>query len=93
MDQLAHLKIAFAMLDMIQPLPDQMKEGVKIPKEKIDKMVDAYRRRFISRRAQNIARTESMAMVQSGQNQYWNQLVQSGLVEQNIFKPKVDCYS
>lgn len=65
-----------------------MKEGVPLSKEKIDKMVDAYRRKFISRRAQNIARTESMAMVQSGQDQYWQQVVRSGIVKQDQIRRK-----
>lgn len=49
----------------------------------IDKMVEAYRRRYLSRRAQNIARTESMTMLQSGQYQYWEQLSAAGIVNES----------
>lgn len=65
-----------------------IKEGVPPNKVKINAMVDAYRRRYINRRAQTIARTESMAMIQSGQDQYWKQMVQAGVAIESEIRRK-----
>lgn len=65
-----------------------IKEGTEIPKPKLDKMVEAYRRRYLIRRAENIARTESQTMLQTGQDQYWRQMTDAGIVQPEEIKRK-----
>lgn len=64
-----------------------MREGRPLNKKQIDKMVKRYRERYVKRRAENIARTESLTLLQSGQDQYWKQLEESGVVQRGqVFK-------
>lgn len=60
-----------------------IRTGGNLKPEQIDKMVSRYRQRFIKRRAENIARTESMTMLNAGNQKYWEQAVKSGIVRQN----------
>lgn len=57
-----------------------IREGKPLTKPKIEAMVQAYTRRYIKRRAETIARTESMTMINSGNQKYWDQMVKSGVV-------------
>lgn len=59
-----------------------IREGKPLSKPQIDKMVEAYARKYLRRRSETIARTESMAMINSGNHQYWNQAVKSGIVQE-----------
>ncbi len=51
-----------------------------LSKAQIDKMVNRYRERYIKRRSETIARTESMTLLQSGEDQYWRQAIADGQV-------------
>lgn len=64
-----------------------LEEGKPLSKDKIDKMVDAYRRRYLSRRAQTIARTETTTMISSGTDLYWKQMTDAGIVRsERVYK-------
>lgn len=51
-----------------------------LSKEKVDQMVSAYERKYINYRAQTIGRTESTRLLTEGQQKYWQQAVEDGLV-------------
>lgn len=57
-----------------------LKIGKPLKADQIDRMVDRYRQRYILRRSETIARTESMTMIHTGQNDFWRQLSESGQV-------------
>lgn len=65
-----------------------IKEGKPPSAAQIDKMVSAYRRRFIQRRAQTIARTESLTVLNAGQDAYWRQMIEAGIVKPQEIKRK-----
>jgi hypothetical protein len=65
-----------------------IKEGKSLSPAQIDKMVAAYRRRYIARRAETIARTESITMLNAGQDAYWRQMIDAGLVREGEIKRK-----
>ena len=47
----------------------------------IDKRVNAYRRKYIKRRSENIARTESTRLLNGGSYQYWQDAAAQGVVD------------
>lgn len=60
-----------------------IKLGQPLSKEQKEKMTAAYRRKYINRRAETIARTETMTMVSEGREQFWQEAVKNGVVDQN----------
>lgn len=60
-----------------------IKEGRPLTKAQIEKMVGRYRDRYIKRRAETIARTESTTLLNSGEDQYWRQAVAEGVVKES----------
>lgn len=54
--------------------------GKPLTKEKVEQLVAAYRRRLTKYRSETIARTESITMLQKGQNAFWDQAIRSGKV-------------
>lgn len=54
--------------------------GRPLPKETVDRMVDAYRRRYLRYRSETIARTEALRAVHEGMDQLLRQAVDSGAV-------------
>lgn len=52
--------------------------GPAVSQEKIDKMVERYRQRYLDHRATTIARTESITALNSGQTAAWKQAVEDG---------------
>lgn len=61
-------------------------DGQKLPKGQIDKMVERYRQRMISQRAETIARTESLRAVHEGALATYKQAVEEGVVEEDQLK-------
>ncbi len=55
-----------------------IEEGVK--GEKLDKRVEAYRQRLLRKRAENIARTETLRASNEGQQELWRQAAEQGLI-------------
>ena len=51
-----------------------------VPPQQIDRLVDQYRRRLLNLRAQNIARTETMAAANAGHRALWQSAVDNGLI-------------
>lgn len=58
--------------------------GESLGAQRIDDMVDAYRRRLIVHRAQAIAETAATRALSSGQQSAWTQAVQEGAVESTL---------
>ena len=56
-------------------------DGDAIPQEQINRMVDAYRRRYIKYRSEVIARTESLRSVNEAQEAVTDQLIGSSRME------------
>jgi hypothetical protein len=56
----------------------------KLPKDKIDKLVNRYREKFIKHRAEVIARTESLRAVSIGHHQAMLQLKEQGALNFNL---------
>lgn len=62
-----------------------IKEGKPLSPERIDKMVQRYREKYIKHRAEVIAKTESIRAIQSGQQLIWQQMVDEGdVVEKKV---------
>lgn len=59
-----------------------IRDGKALKPQDIDKIVNRYRQRFIKRRSENIARTESMTMINAGNQKYWEQIVKAGALEE-----------
>lgn len=57
-----------------------LKEG-HLTQQKIDELVERYRQSLINRRAQNIARTESMTAATMGQQAAWDQATEQGILD------------
>lgn len=55
-------------------------KGDGVPAEKIDKMVDAYRRKWISWNAQTNARTATLDAFKAGQRLSWQTAIDAGIV-------------
>ena len=58
--------------------------GQRLPRDKIDKLVDAYRRRSIKSRSETIARTEQLRAVAVGQRQSMLQASQQGKISPRL---------
>lgn len=54
----------------------------------IARMVTRYRDNFIKRRSQTIARTEAIRLINIGQEEFWNQAVNSGRVSREALRRK-----
>lgn len=61
-------------------------DGKPLTQAQIDKMVDAYSRKYLKFRAQTIARTESMRAVNAGARQAWVQAISDGKVNQDLVR-------
>ena len=61
-----------------------IEEGYKL--NKVSEMVNEYSIRSLKLRAENIARTESMRSANNGAMELYNQLYESGLLEENVKK-------
>lgn len=61
-------------------------DGKPLTPEQIDKMVDAYSRKYLKYRAQTIARTESMRAVNAGARQAWQQAISEGKVDKALVR-------
>lgn len=60
-------------------------KGEPIPKETIDKMVDRYRARMLAKRAEDIARTETLGVVEQGRETAFRQTMEAaGLTEADV---------
>ena len=57
------------------------KAGQPLPKADVDRMVEAYRQRWVNFRAQVISRTESLRAVHQGTEEMWQQAVDAGEVD------------
>lgn len=55
-----------------------MREGKPLTEAQKDKMANAYRRKYIKRRSETIARTESIRMLNGGREQYFRDAVRNG---------------
>lgn len=53
-----------------------------LTEDQIKRMVDRYRERYIKSRSTTIARTEAIRLVSYGNDQFWNQAVSNGIVNQ-----------
>lgn len=60
-----------------------MKDGRPLTKAQIEKIVGRYRERYIKRRSETIARTETITLLNSGEDQYWRQAVAEGVVKES----------
>lgn len=60
-----------------------IREG-HLSQQKIDEMVDRYYRSLLNRRAQNIARTESLTAATMGQNEAWTQAQEQGVLDSDV---------
>jgi hypothetical protein len=58
-----------------------IKDQKALTTAQIEKITDAYRRRYIAKRATDIARTESITMLNAGGDQFWRQAVEQGTVK------------
>lgn len=65
-----------------------METGVPLTPEQIDKMVDAYTRKYLKYRAETIARTESLRASMVGAHQIWVQAIDSGKVQADEVRRK-----
>lgn len=59
-----------------------IRDSSRLPQWRIDQMVERYRQRMLLRRAQTVARTESLRASNMGQQTLWHQAVQQGLMSQ-----------
>ena len=58
-------------------------DGAPLTPEKIDRMVQRYREKYLKYRAEMIARTETAQAISIGQHQMWVQAVQEGLIRED----------
>jgi len=54
----------------------------------ITRMVERYRSNFVKRRSETIARTEAIRLINIGQEEFWNQAVNSGRVSRETLRRK-----
>jgi len=69
-------------------LQKTMATGNPLSPQQIDKMVEAYRRKYLKHRSENIARTESLRAVNAGVLASWNQAVGSGVINASLVRKK-----
>lgn len=60
-----------------------LREG-HLTQQKIDELVERYRKSLINNRAQNIARTESMTAATMGQQAAWDQATEQGILDTGV---------
>jgi hypothetical protein len=66
-------------------LKTAMASGKPLTPAQIDKMVDAYARKYLKHRSENIARTEALRTTNFGVQDSWRQAIETGVVpEQNV---------
>jgi hypothetical protein len=65
-----------------------MESGKPIPPEKIDKMVAAYRRKYLRFRSMTIARTESLRATNYGVQDAWRQAIEGQKVCEGLVRRK-----
>jgi len=58
-------------------------DGQTLPQEKIDRMVQRYRERYLRHRAQTVARTESIRAIHAGQANQIENLIANGEIQRN----------
>jgi hypothetical protein len=58
------------------------RDGVPLPREKINAMVDRYRQRMIAHRAETIARTEALRAAHAGQHELFQSAVDGGDIKE-----------
>lgn len=63
-------------------------EKFDLTEDQIKRMTDRYKQRFINRRAETIARTEAIRLVSTGQNMFWQQAVNEGIVQREQVRRK-----
>ncbi len=61
-------------------------DGKRVPQAKIDKMVNRYNERFLKKRSQDVARTESLRAVSMGEQASLQQAWDEGKVNPNLRK-------
>lgn len=57
-----------------------------IPPERIDKMVEAYARKYLRYRSETIARTESLRATNYGVQEAWRQVVEAGKASEHLLR-------
>lgn len=62
--------------------------GKPLTEEQIDKMVDAYARKYLKHRSETIARTESMRATNIGVQDAWRQAIETGKVGEDLIRRK-----
>lgn len=65
-----------------------MQTGVPLKPDQINRMVEAYARKYRKHRAENIARTETLRAANAGANETWRQAIASGLVDGNLVRKR-----
>lgn len=63
-----------------------MESGKPIPPAKIDKMVDAYARKYRQYRSQTIARTEALRATNFGVQDAWRQIIDAGAAPEELVR-------
>lgn len=63
-----------------------IREGKPLSPEKLEKMVQRYREKYLKYRSETIARTESIRAIQAGQQLMWQQMVDNGDVPEKRVK-------
>lgn len=63
-----------------------MSSGKPIPPAQIDKMVEAYARKYRQYRAQTIARTEALRATNFGVQDAWRQIIESGAAPEQLVR-------
>jgi len=62
---------------------DSSVENQKLTPEKIERMVQRYRERYLKYRSEMIARTETARAISTGQHLMWSQAIQKGIVRED----------
>lgn len=63
-----------------------MATGKPLTPAQIDKMVDAYRRKYLKHRAETIARTEALRTTNVGVQDAWRQAIEKGKVSEELVR-------
>ena len=71
-----------------QMLRRAMQQGKPLSQAQIDKMVDAYRRKYLKHRAETIARTEALRTTNVGVQDAWRQAIEQGKVSEELVRRK-----
>ena len=65
-----------------------METGIPLKPEQIDKMVEAYARKYLAYRSRNIARTEALRTTNVGVADAWRQAIEDGKVQEQQVRRK-----